>query len=90
MNRPNIKKAYDIIATAKLYQSNVLPTIENCEIETERLTRCVNFYYIKEKHNMQYDVFTSHFLHREFKEIIFGTTYNHKYLSDDCEIIVDI
>ena len=75
-----VEKSFQIVAYSTLKQNSKELSIENVEIEAQRLERCVEFYYVKENHEMQYLEFASDFLFKNFKEIVFGAKYALDYL----------
>ena len=75
-----IEKSFQVVAYSFLKQNAKDLSIENVEIEAQRLERCVEFYYVKENHEMQYLEFAADFLLKNFKEIVFGAKYALDYL----------
>lgn len=80
-----VEKSFQIVAYYTLKQNKKELSIENVENEAQRLERCVEFYYVKESHDMQYLEFAADFLLKNFKELIFGVQYALEYLTDTPE-----
>lgn len=77
-----LETAFQLVAYSSLKENNESLDFANIEVEALRIERCVESFYVSEKHDMQYLEFASNFLRMNFKELVFGTKYLFDYLGD--------
>ena len=77
-----LELAFKLVAYSSLKENNESVDINNIEVEAARIERCVELYYRKDLHDLQYPEFASVFLQKNFKELVFGATYLDQYLGD--------
>ena len=81
-----LEKAFGIVAFASLTENDEPVFLENIEAESARIERCVEFFYTKENHDLQYPEYASKFLQERYKDIVYST----KYLGDFLEGVADV
>ena len=77
-----VTEALNVVAFYVLHMKKKTFTSDSVECEAQRLERCIEEYYVKENHEMQFLEFASNFLIKNYKELVFGTQFNGDYLSD--------
>lgn len=79
-----LEKAYKTIAIAR---SNVIQykNLDQVDNEAARIKRCVEHNYTYTDHDLSFSDFSTSFLMKNFKEMVFGTKFDGDYL-DDLEI----
>jgi hypothetical protein len=87
-----VTEALNVVAFYVLKMKKKTFTNDSVDCEAQRLERCIEEYYVKENHEMQFLEFASNFLIKNYKELVFGTQFNGDYLngvSDPFEETVD-
>ena len=77
-----VTEALNVVAFYVLKMKKKTFTNDSVDCEAQRLERCIEEYYVKENHEMQFLEFASNFLIKNYKELVFGTQFNGDYLSD--------
>ena len=77
-----VTEALNVVAFYVLKMKKKTFTNDSVDCEAQRLERCIEEYYVKENHEMQFLEFASNFLVKNYKELVFGTQFNGDYLSD--------
>ena len=77
-----VTEALNVVAFYVLHMKKKTFTNDSVDCEAQRLERCIEEYYVKENHEMQFLEFASNFLVKNYKELVFGTQFNGDYLSD--------
>jgi hypothetical protein len=77
-----LEKAYSIVAFASLSENQEPVFLENVEAEASRIERCVEYFYTKENHDLQYPEYASKFLQERYKDIVYGVKYLGDWLGD--------
>lgn len=77
-----VTEALNVVAFYVLHMKKKTFTNDSVDCEAQRLERCIEEYYVKENHEMQFLEFVSNFLIKNYKELVFGTQFNGDYLSD--------
>lgn len=83
--QPSIKSVDDaikIMAYSSLKTKELKHSYEDVEIEAYKMERCIEDYYRKEKHEMQYLEFASSFIMANFKEFVFGTKFKFEFVPE--------
>jgi hypothetical protein len=75
-----VSNALNIVTFYVLKLKKKTFTDDSVACEVQRLERCIEEYYVKEKHDMQFLEFASNFLIKNYKELVFGTQFNGDYL----------
>lgn len=76
-----LEQAYKIIAFARMKLANIT-SLEEIDVEANRVERCVEFNYAYTDHDSSFADFATKFLKDNFKELVFGTKFNGAYLDD--------
>ena len=87
-----VTEALNIVAFYALKMKKKTFTTDSVDCEAQRLERCIEEYYVKENHEMQFLEFASNFLVKNYKELVFGSQFDGDYLngvSDPSEESVD-
>jgi hypothetical protein len=77
-----VTEALNVVAFYVLKLKRKTFTNDSVECEVQRLERCIEEYYVKETHEMQFLEFASNFLVKNYKELVFGTQFDGLYLSE--------
>lgn len=77
-----VTEALNVVAFYVLHMKKKTFTNDSVDCEAQRLERCIEEYYVKENHEMQFLEFASNFLVKNYKELVFGSQFNGDYLSD--------
>jgi len=83
--QPSIKSvetAIKIMAFSSLKTKELKHSYEDVEIEAYKMEQCIEEYYRKEKHEMQYLEFASDFIMKNFKEFVFGTKFKFEFVPE--------
>jgi len=76
-----LEQAFKVIAFARMKNANIT-SVEEIEVEANRVERCVEFNYTYNSHDLSFSDFATQFLKDNFKEMVFGTKFNGDYLED--------
>ena len=77
-----VTEALNVVAFYVLKMKKKTFTNDSVDCEAQRIERCIEEYYVKENHEMQFLEFASNFLVENYKELVFGDKFNGEYLSD--------
>lgn len=77
-----VDKALTVIAASIILNKKLFLSEDTLETESRRLERCVEEYYVKEKHEMQFLEFAANFLKENYKELVFGSQFDGDYLDN--------
>jgi hypothetical protein len=82
---PTIKQvdsATSIVAAASILNKKIFLSEDALETECRRLERCIEAFYVSDRHDMQFLEFASNFLIKNYKELVFGAQFSGLYLSE--------
>ena len=75
-----VTEALNVVAFYVLKMKKKTFTDDSVACEVQRLERCIEEYYVKEKHDMQFLEFASNFLVKNYKDLVFGSQFKGEYL----------
>jgi hypothetical protein len=84
-----VTEALNVVAFYVLKMKKKTFTNESVDCEAQRIERCIEEYYVKENHEMQFLEFASNFLVENYKELVFGSKFDGSYLSSVKEPSID-
>ena len=73
-----LETAFLIVGLASLKANNEPTDKENIEYEAYRIERCVEYFYVKENHDLHYLDYATKFLRQRYNDIV----HRDKYLGD--------
>lgn len=76
-----IEEALNAVAFYALKNKHKACTEISVDCESKRIERCVEEYYVKEDHEMQFLEFAANFLIINYNELVFGVKFNGVYLT---------
>jgi len=82
-----VDQALTVVAGSILAFKKVLLSEDALEIESRRIERCIEVFYVTEDHDMQFLEFAANFLKKNSKELVFGTQFSGLYLSEVQDVI---
>jgi uncharacterized radical SAM superfamily Fe-S cluster-containing enzyme len=77
-----LQTAFNIIALASLKENGEEVYQDNIDYEAARIERCVEHFYVKEDHDLQYPEYASKFLSERYNDIVYSEVYLGDWLDD--------
>ena len=77
-----LEQAFNIIAFSSLKEHNIPTTSDNIATESARIERCVEYFYVKDNHVLQYPEYAAKFLTERWSSIVFTDEYQGNWIDD--------
>jgi hypothetical protein len=89
-SQESLETAFKLVAYSALKENGELVTSENIETEANRIERCVEYYYKRDKKiELDFPKFASKFLQENFKSLVFSDKYIGQYLDDVSDKVIE-